>query len=74
MGAPILTLPDAKPASATIVERRAAETPASGLPSATVPVHDARRLLCGGTEARIVLDAAVYTLRITRQGKLILTK
>jgi hemin uptake protein HemP len=39
-----------------------------------VPVHDARKLLRGGTEARITLDAAIYTLRITRQGKLILTK
>jgi hemin uptake protein HemP len=38
------------------------------------PHHDARRLTAGGREARIVLDEAVYTLRITRQGKLILTK
>lgn len=38
------------------------------------PHHDARALTEGGTQARIVLDAQVYTLRITRQGKLILTK
>ena len=30
--------------------------------------------LGGGQEARIVLDGAVYTLRVTRQRKLILTK
>ena len=39
-----------------------------------LPMHDAR-LLTGETgAARITLDGAVYTLRITRQGKLILTK
>ncbi|HEU0222204.1 MAG TPA: hemin uptake protein HemP [Paracoccaceae bacterium] len=38
------------------------------------PVHDARDLAGGGREARIVLDGVAYTLRITRQGKLILTK
>lgn len=38
------------------------------------PVHEARVLTEGGTLARIVLDEQVYTLRITRQGKLILTK
>lgn len=38
------------------------------------PVHDARVLTKGGVLAEIVLDEQVYTLRITRQGKLILTK
>lgn len=38
------------------------------------PIHDARILVGDGGSARIVLDGAVYTLRITRQGKLILTK
>ncbi len=38
------------------------------------PRHDARDLTAGGREARIVLDGMTYTLRITRQGKLILTK
>jgi hemin uptake protein HemP len=38
------------------------------------PVHDARALTGGGTTARILLDGQVYTLRITRAGKLILTK
>lgn len=43
-------------------------------PEAGVPVHDARALTTGAREARILLDGKVYTLRITRQGKLILTK
>lgn len=39
-----------------------------------LPSHDARLLTRGGTQARITLDGQVYTLRITRAGKLILTK
>lgn len=39
-----------------------------------IPVHDATRLTEGGTQARIVLNGQVYSLRITRAGKLILTK
>jgi hemin uptake protein HemP len=38
------------------------------------PEHDARTLTEGGAEARIVLDGMTYVLRITRLGKLILTK
>jgi len=38
------------------------------------PVHDANALTDGGNQARIVLGDQVYTLRITRAGKLILTK
>ena len=38
------------------------------------PVHDARVLTAGGSLSKIVLDGQVYTLRITRQRKLILTK
>jgi hemin uptake protein HemP len=38
------------------------------------PLHDARVLTAGGAQARIVLDGQVYALRITRAGKLILTK
>jgi hemin uptake protein HemP len=40
----------------------------------TTPVHEARKLTCGGNLAQIVLDGQVYSLRITRAGKLILTK
>jgi len=36
--------------------------------------YDARELIGEGVEARIVLDGQCYRLRITRAGKLILTK
>ncbi|MEI4234101.1 hemin uptake protein HemP [Roseovarius sp. D22-M7] len=36
--------------------------------------HDARELTAGSSTALIVLDGQIYTLRITRAGKLILTK
>jgi len=36
--------------------------------------HDARALTKGANTALIVLDGQIYTLRITRAGKLILTK
>jgi hemin uptake protein HemP len=42
--------------------------------SRPVPVHDARSLTEGGMLARIALDGQTYLLRITRAGKLILTK
>ena len=38
------------------------------------PVHDALHLTEGGPLAEIRLRGQVYTLRITRHGKLILTK
>lgn len=38
------------------------------------PVHKALDLTDGGTTARIILDDKVYQLRITKLGKLILTK
>ena len=50
----------------------------SDLPSMPVaparPLHDATALTEGGNLAQIALDGQVYTLRITRAGKLILTK
>jgi hemin uptake protein HemP len=39
-----------------------------------LPSHAARDLTAGGTQAQIELDGQIYTLRITRAGKLILTK
>ena len=39
-----------------------------------MPVHAAHVLTAGGVQARIVLDGQVYSLRITKAGKLILTK
>ena len=38
------------------------------------PAWDARDLTAGGPSATIVLDGQAYLLRITRAGKLILTK
>lgn len=38
------------------------------------PLHDARHLTDGGACAQIALDGQIYTLRITRAAKLILTK
>jgi len=40
----------------------------------TIPVHDARTLTEGTDRAQITLDDKIYDLRITRAGKLILTK
>ena len=40
----------------------------------SLPAFDARLLTNAQGIAQIVLDDKVYTLRITRQGKLILTK
>ncbi|MEM0947269.1 MAG: hemin uptake protein HemP [Pseudomonadota bacterium] len=39
-----------------------------------IPTYDARELVRDGVQARIVLDNQSYWLRITRAGKLILTK
>lgn len=41
---------------------------------AALPAHDADQLTEGGNQAHILLNGQVYTLRITRAGKLILTK
>jgi len=38
------------------------------------PLHDATTLTAGGHLAQIALADQIYTLRITRAGKLILTK
>ncbi|TRW97612.1 hemin uptake protein HemP [Paracoccus sp. M683] len=40
----------------------------------SLPAHDAEALTAGGNQALIVLGEQVYQLRITRAGKLILTK
>ncbi|WP_415233880.1 hemin uptake protein HemP [Pseudorhodobacter sp.] len=43
-------------------------------PTETTPVYDARDLTQGQHVAQITLDTQTYTLRITKAGKLILTK
>ncbi|SER47196.1 Hemin uptake protein HemP [Tranquillimonas rosea] len=39
-----------------------------------MPTYDARSVTGAGTQARILLDGQTYYLRITKAGKLILTK
>lgn len=39
-----------------------------------LPRYDARDLIKQGDQANIILDDQIYVLRITRAGKLILTK
>ena len=46
----------------------------AAIPTPTEPVYDASTLTGANGQARIVLGDQVYTLRITRSGKLILTK
>lgn len=43
-------------------------------PHSGLPVHEARNLTGEDGTALIMLDDKTYTLRITRAGKLILTK
>jgi hemin uptake protein HemP len=43
-------------------------------PQPAIPVHDVMTLTMGGNLAQLVLEGQVYVLRITRSGKLILTK
>lgn len=42
--------------------------------TATIPTYDARDLLAGHSVAQITLNGQIYTLRITKAEKLILTK
>lgn len=46
----------------------------SNQPAQQLPIYDATSLTDGGSLANIQLGEQVYTLRITRAGKLILTK
>ena len=43
-------------------------------PVSNLPLHSAEQLTDGGNLAQIKLGQQLYTLRITRAGKLILTK
>ncbi len=57
--APVFVLPSPKPAPPVL---------------GPLPAYDARDLVGGGTQATLLLDGQAYTLRVTRAGKLILTK
>lgn len=48
--------------------------PPKHTPTNTRPTYQAKDLTEGGDLAQIVLDDQTYTLRVTRAGKLILTK
>ncbi|MEM9636382.1 MAG: hemin uptake protein HemP [Pseudomonadota bacterium] len=39
-----------------------------------MPAYDVREIMRGGGQVRMLLDGQTYFLRITRAGKLILTK
>ncbi len=51
-----------------------APTPTQGYAVSMLPSHKAEDLTKGGNLAHIELGDQLYTLRITRAGKLILTK
>jgi len=40
----------------------------------SLPAYDVHDIVQGGDQARLILDGQTYLLRITRAGKLILTK
>lgn len=46
----------------------------AGASNAGLPIHDLADLLRGGTEALIRHDGQLYSLRVTRANKLLLTK
>jgi len=48
--------------------------PSSHSDDSTVPTHQTKELMAGGKVALIEHQGQTYTLRITRAGKLILTK
>lgn len=49
-------------------------SPQNPAASGSIPQHAAEALTGGSAQAHILLAGQVYTLRITRSGKLILTK
>ena len=62
------------PARRPVCEAGAEAEMEAGAEAGAPGMLDARELMAGASVVRIRLDAQVYTLRITRQGKLILTK
>lgn len=56
------------------VVMKISETSALSVIDPQIPAYDARHLTQENGQARIVLDGQVYSLRITRANKLILTK
>lgn len=58
----------------TFMQKPTPQTAVTPGPSAAQPTYSARDLTKDGTTAYIDLDGQLYVLRITRAGKLILTK
>ncbi|MEM8754643.1 MAG: hemin uptake protein HemP [Pseudomonadota bacterium] len=56
------------------LDASAAAPSAQPAPRPATPAYDARSLVGRDGLAAILLDGQVYTLRITKQGKLLLTK
>lgn len=50
------------------------EDMAAAMQPEAYPTYHAEELTRGGVQARILLNGQIYSLRITRAGKLILTK
>lgn len=48
--------------------------PPKSTPTNTLPTYQAKDLTEDGDLAQIILEDQIYTLRVTRAGKLILTK
>ncbi len=63
---------DHAPPAATGPARLSRDTPVP--PTRDTPCHDARALLGDRPSVQIVLDDQIYTLRVTKAQKLILTK
>ncbi|WP_166416669.1 hemin uptake protein HemP [Cochlodiniinecator piscidefendens] len=57
-----------------IITRPALSVTSETRPVNALPVHNAEALTQGGNQAFIQLNDQTYTLRITKLGKLILTK
>lgn len=51
-----------------------ATAPSAPAQTPSIPLHEAAVLTAGGAVAHIDLNGQLYALRITRAGKLILTK
>ncbi|ETA52890.1 hypothetical protein P279_06115 [Rhodobacteraceae bacterium PD-2] len=58
----------------TFMRRAPDPVTAAAQSQGATPVYDAHDLITDGVKAEIVLDGQTYILRITRAGKLILTK
>ncbi len=59
---------------ATLMNQMTSDPVATTASPEVFPTYHAEDLTRGGIQARILLNGQIYSLRITRAGKLILTK